>query len=147
MKFSQKQFKGILTYVKKGALTKFLKMWIFCIFVVHSSKKHTSPKNSSWNHFSMKWEQFSQKSLGHETLFNTVVYGSNEIHIGLIMHNLKRKIGINWNFGNRPKLFFLLSSDSYHKKMLLDLESTEILEIGLSFFFCYLLIHTIKRCC
>ena len=41
----------------------------------------TSPKELGWINFSMKWEQFSQKSLGHETLFNTVIYGSNEIHI------------------------------------------------------------------
>ena len=28
------------------------------------------------------------------------------------------KIGINWNFGN--KLLLFLSSDSYHKKMMLE---------------------------
>ena len=28
------------------------------------------------------------KSLVHKTLFNTEVYGSNEIHVHLIMHNL-----------------------------------------------------------
>ena len=54
------------------------------------------------------------KSLVHETLFNTVVYGSSETHI--IMHCWKRKMGINWNFGN--KLFWFTSSDSCHKKML-----------------------------
>ena len=32
------------------------------------------------------------ESLGNETLFNTVVYASNEAHI--IMHNLKMQ---NWN--------------------------------------------------
>ena len=40
----------------------------------------------------------------------------------------KRKIGINWNFGN--KLFLFISSDSCHKKMLL-----ESLNIPLIFFF------------
>ena len=69
---------------------------------------YTSPKELGWKSFSV-WneKQFSQRSLGHET-FNTVVYESNEIHI------IMRKIGINWSFGN--KLFFLISSDSYHKK-------------------------------
>ena len=64
----------------------------------------------------MKWKQFLQKSLVHKILFNTVVYGSNESHI--IMHNLKCKIGINWNFGN--KLFLFISSDSCHKMILLE---------------------------
>ena len=39
-----------------------------------------------WNHFIMKWDQFSQKRLVHKNLFNAVVYVSNETHI--IMHNL-----------------------------------------------------------
>ena len=59
----------------------------FLQFVLHSSKNRTSPKELGWNHFNMKQVQFSQKSLEHETLFNTVVYGSNEIYT--IMHNLK----------------------------------------------------------
>ena len=55
------------------------------------------------------------ESLVHKTLFNTVVYGSNETHI-IIHLTWKCKIAINWNFGN--KLFWFISSDSCHKKML-----------------------------
>ena len=50
------------------------------------------------------------ESLVHETFFNKVVYGSNETHI--IMHNL---LGI---------------------KLLVKLESTEILETSFFFLFC-----------
>ena len=56
------------------------------------------------------------ESLVPETLFNTVVYGSNEYTQSCI--TWKREIGINWNFGN--KLFLFISSDSCHKKMLLE---------------------------
>ena len=45
------------------------------------------------------------ESLVHETLFNTVVYGSNETHI--FMH-WKCKIGIYWNFGNKLFGLYLL---------------------------------------
>ena len=45
------------------------------------------PKGVKLKSFQYKWGQFSQKSLAHETLFNTEVYGSNETHI--IMHSLK----------------------------------------------------------
>ena len=57
----------------RGRSQNFKNVIFFCIFVVHSYKKHTSPKELGWNNFSMKWEQFLQKSLGHETLFNTVL--------------------------------------------------------------------------
>ena len=55
----------------------------------------------SWNHFSMKWEQFSQKVV-HKTLFNTEVYGSESTEI------------------LEMELFLFISSDSCHKKMLLE---------------------------
>ena len=84
------ELKGLLTDVEEGTL-KIFKLWIFYISLLYSSKKQTSPKELGWNHFSTKWEQFSQKSLVHKTLFNTLVYGSNETRI--IMHNLKK----NWN--------------------------------------------------
>ena len=64
----------------------------------------------------MKWEQFSQKNLVHETLFNTVVYGAMNHTQSCITWKLKIKI--NWNFGN--KLFLFISSDSCHKIILLE---------------------------
>ena len=58
------------------------------------------------------------ESLVHNTLFNTVVYGSNETNI--IMYNLK-----TWNFMESTEIleisFFLyISSDLCHKKVLLQ---------------------------
>ena len=71
-----------------------------------------------WNHFSMKWAQFSQKILS--TIINLIQYSiwSNETYI--IMHvafTCKLKIGI--------KLFLFISCDSCLHKMIL-LESLNI---------------------
>ena len=52
---------------------------IFCTFSWLTPEKHTFSKELGWNHFSMKWEQVTE-SLVHETLFNTVVNGRNEIN-------------------------------------------------------------------
>ena len=75
------------------------------------------PKGVRLKSFQYEMRAIFTESLVHNALFNTVVYGSNETHI--IMHNLKGKIGINWNFGN--KLFLFISFDSYHKKLLLEM--------------------------
>ena len=82
-----KYLKAYSLMSNRGRSQNFKKMRIFCIFVFHSSKKHTSPNELKSFQYETRAILFSQKSLGHETLFNTVVYGSNEIHT--IMHNLQ----------------------------------------------------------
>ena len=74
-----------------------LKIWFFFASFCGSPLRSTY-----WYHFSVKWEQFS-----HEV-------SSTRLHSTCL--SCKRKIGINWNFGN--KLFMFLSSDSCHKNML-----------------------------
>ena len=51
-----------------------------------------------------------------ENFFNKVVYGAVPMYI--ILYNFKRKIRITKNFRNN--IFQLISSDIYHKKMLLQ---------------------------
>ena len=80
----------LLPDVRERALYNFSKFECFCIVSPLFSKKHTSPKESSWNNFSMKWEQD---------------YGSNETHKSCITWNCK--MGIHWNFGN--KLVYIFS--------------------------------------
>ena len=60
------------------------------IFVAHFQEAHF-PKGIRLKSYTEMRAIFTE-SLGHETLFNTVVCGSNETHI--IMHNLKTE---NWN--------------------------------------------------
>ena len=57
------------------------------------------------------------ESLVHETLFNTVVYGSNETHI--IMHNLIMQNRNQLKFW-KSVFFWFISSGSCYKKMLLE---------------------------
>ena len=49
------------------------------------------PRGIRLKSFQYEMREIFTESLVHETLFNTVVYGSNETHI--IMHNLK-----TWNW-------------------------------------------------
>ena len=84
--------KGILTDVEYvGHSEKRSKLGIFFFFLLlyeaHFPKGMQAKIILVWN-----VEQFSQKSLVHKTLFNTVVCGSNESYI--IMHNLKTQ---NWS--------------------------------------------------
>ena len=60
---------------------------IFLYIFVALLKEHTSPKGIRLKSFRYEMRAIFTESLGHETLFNTVAYGSNETHI--IMHNLK----------------------------------------------------------
>ena len=77
--------------------------FISCTYLWFSSKKELG-----WNHFSMKWENFLQK------LSSTLVWiQRNSLHVCWSIKNIKscltckRKIGINWNFGNKPFLYLL----------------------------------------
>ena len=56
------------------------------IFVALLQEGHF-PKGIRLKSFQYEMRAIFTESLVHETLFNTVVYGSNETHI--IMHNLK----------------------------------------------------------
>ena len=64
----------------RGAL-KIFKIWIFCIF------SYLFFQGIRLKSFLYEMRAIFAESLVHETLFNTVVYGSNETRI--IMHNLK----------------------------------------------------------
>ena len=59
---------------------------------------------------------FHRKSRTRDSIQHSS-YGSNETHIGLIMHNLK---AWNWNQLKFWKYFLFVSSNSCHKKMLLE---------------------------
>ena len=61
------------------------------------------------------------KSLLHKTLFNTVVYGSNETHI--IMHNLKN---VKLESNEILEINFFISSDSCHKMRWLESLNTSL---------------------
>ena len=72
--------KGIHTDVELRVLSKFLK------FDFVAEEAHF-PKGIRLKSFQYEMRAISTEILVHETLLNTVVYGSNETHI--IMHNLK----------------------------------------------------------
>ena len=83
-------------------------------------------KELGWNNFLMKWEQyflflfhfvFCIFFLYKESCMR-LIYGAMPMHIGLIMHNLCKNVGINWIFESMPVL--LISSDSCHKNMLVE---------------------------
>ena len=86
------------------------------------SQEAQFPKGIMLKTFQYEMRAMFTKSLVHETSFNTVVYGNNEIEIHLVV---------------------CVHNHAYLENV--KLESTEILEIR--FFSLYLLIHAIKRCC
>ena len=51
----------------------------FSTYFCGSPLKHTSPKELGSNHFQNEMTAILKECLGHETLFNTVGNGSNEI--------------------------------------------------------------------
>ena len=78
--------KGILTDVKYRVLSKFSKFEFF-VYFRSSPLRSTIPQRNWLKSFQYEMRALFTESLVHKTLFNTVVYGSNETHI--IVHNLK----------------------------------------------------------
>ena len=78
--------KGILTDSERRVLSELSKFEIFAFFR-SSPLRNTFPKGIRLNLFQYEMRAIFTASLVDETLFNTVVYGSNETHI--IIHNLK----------------------------------------------------------
>ena len=62
---------------------KMIRIWNFCIYMQLFSKKHISPNELGWNHFSMKGEQFSQNSLS--TIIKTIWLVLPYMHVKLVM--------------------------------------------------------------
>ena len=107
----------ILPDVKLRELSKFSKLEFFGIFCRWPLRSALPQRNyaeiiSIWNESNF-YRKYRTRDFIQQI---TVVYDSNETHI--IMHNLKHTIWIDWNFGN--KLLLFISSDSCHKKRLLE---------------------------
>ena len=80
------------------------------------------------------------ESLVHKTLFNTVVYGSSETHI--IVHNLKN-VKLEATEILEINFFSFISSDSCHKKMLLESVNIPLILKGLIIYHFYIML---KEC-
>ena len=72
----------------RGRFQNFKNLIFFCLhFSVAFLLEAQFPKGIRLKSFQYEMRAIFTESLGHETSFNTIVYGSNETHI--IVHNSK----------------------------------------------------------